>query len=852
MVLATSTPVAQMENYDPYLKAEVVRAEAMKTLHNLDTNQHLRRALLRKTRATRVADLLPGQKCAYWRWQRRGPKKRGSWIIGRFLSWDPSHVGKQAWIRTGSTTTLVTAEQLRAAFGFEDWSPNEQDVQALKDASTTFHRQIMDDRGPQPVEDELHPLPEDDQIQVLDDPYPMTPAMTVPATPGPEPEAVQPQTPHQQPQITSLQQTATAQQSIQQQLQQSVNIHSPTNIQHIEQHYRFGGIPTQRTTRRARSRTPSQRGPAMLERPHDTVQTPQQDQQDPHAPPSQQGSAQETLEQQEQQQAEQQQPSTPVAPASMQAQSSSGILPPPSAPDTDTQAQAASQQQNIPFHDDANLDVAHPFIDPTEVINVDDDEQPSEPPNKQPRTQETLVVKLHNVVMYLDCDGTIKHLRRPQDPATWQCFGAKPTGCYQAYLLTDQRKKDVKSLGKDPQDPDTSDDSDESEDEAPKSTATSKTSSPTTAPLYKQGLSRQELKAMDREIPWRSILSMPEPHVEKFIEAVNKEASSWSEWQSVEPLSDHEAQQIFNDKELKKRIIPARACYRDKSCGVGELRAKCRVVALGHLDPDLAEINRSSGTPGRVSEHMIFVMITAGFNRELFGTKHLWKAWSADAATAFLQGQQARRMPIFLKPPNDGLIQLTNHWKAKLYRVRGNIYGLADAPATWSKEVIGRLTGAQYRQHSFDQQVFYKVVNKEIVSIILVYVDDFLGLFRDDYDLGEIHALFRWGAITHFEEGKPVTFKGKELTIVKTRDRFQLKITMTSFINSLDVGVIKKGRLQQNPALTPEEQKELRSVSGCLQWISTQCRPEVSAIVSLTGHGAEATITDLRNLYAVT
>ena len=302
---------------------------------------------------------------------------------------------------------------------------------------------------------------------------------------------------------------------------------------------------------------------------------------------------------------------------------------------------------------------------------------------------------------------------------------------------------------------------------------------------------------------------------------------------------------------MRKRIIPARACYRDKSCGVGELRAKCRIVALGHLDPDLAEINRPSGTPGRVSEHMIFVMMTAGFNRELFGTKHGWKAWSADAATAFLQGKQARRLPIFLKPPNDGLIQLTNHWKAKLYRVRGNIYGLADAPATWSKEVIGRLTGAQYRQHSFDQQVFYKVVNAEIVSIILVYVDDFIGLFRSDYDLGEIHALFRWGAVTYFEENKPVTFKGKELTMIKRDGRFQLKITMTSFIDSLDVGVIKKGRLQQNPALTLDEQKELRSVSGCLQWVSTQCRPEVSAIVSLTGHGAEATITDLRNLYAI-
>ena len=377
----------------------------------------------------------------------------------------------------------------------------------------------------------------------------------------------------------------------------------------------------------------------MSEQPQQNVQTllQLQDQHDP-AQQSQHGSAQQPLEQQDQQEQHstaQQQPSTPAASTRTQAQSHTGILPPVPTVDADTQAPASSQQQHgIPFHDDTSLGIQQPFIDPTEVITVVDDDEPQPPPTKQPRTQQTLMVKLSNVVMYVDCYGNIKRLRRPQDPTTWQCFGSKPTTCYQAYLMTDQRTEDVKTLGKDPQDPDTSDDSDESEAEVPKTTTSKTTSSSTTAPLYKQGLTRQELKAMDREIPWRSTLSMPEPYVEKFIEAVKKEAASWSEWQSVEPLSDQQAQQIYDDKELRKLIIPACACYRDKSCGVGELRAKCRIVALGHLDPDLAEINRSSGTPGSVSEHMIFVMMTAGFNRELFGTKHGWKAWSADAANS--------------------------------------------------------------------------------------------------------------------------------------------------------------------------------------------------------------------------
>lgn len=123
MVLATSSPMANLgsDNSAAY-KAEFVRCEALKTLHQLDCSHHLRRALLRKTRVTKIADLNPGQPCAFWRWTKRGSKKRGSWVLGRFLSWDPSHLGKQAWIRSGATTTLVTSEQLRAAFGFEDWT----------------------------------------------------------------------------------------------------------------------------------------------------------------------------------------------------------------------------------------------------------------------------------------------------------------------------------------------------------------------------------------------------------------------------------------------------------------------------------------------------------------------------------------------------------------------------------------------------------------------------------------------------------------------------------------------------------------------------------------------------------
>lgn len=51
------------------------------------------------------------QACAFWRRTKRGAKKCGPWVLGRFLSWDPSYVGKQAWIRSGS----VVVGDIRAA-----------------------------------------------------------------------------------------------------------------------------------------------------------------------------------------------------------------------------------------------------------------------------------------------------------------------------------------------------------------------------------------------------------------------------------------------------------------------------------------------------------------------------------------------------------------------------------------------------------------------------------------------------------------------------------------------------------------------------------------------------------------
>ena len=109
---------------------------------------------------------------------------------------------------------------------------------------------------------------------------------------------------------------------------------------------------------------------------------------------------------------------------------------------------------------------------------------------------------------------------------------------------------------------------------------------------------------------------MPEAHIQKFLEAIEKEANSWSEWRSIQPLTPAEAAKVRADPSLRKRILRSRAAYRDKHRGQGQLKAKCRIVALGHNDPDIYDITRSSPTPGRATEHIMFVMSVAGIRDE--------------------------------------------------------------------------------------------------------------------------------------------------------------------------------------------------------------------------------------------
>lgn len=228
-------------------------------------------------------------------------------------------------------------------------------------------------------------------------------------------------------------------------------------------------------------------------------------------------------------------------------------------------------------------------------------------------------------------------------------------------------------------------------------------------------------------------------------------------------MTSKEAQKVLGDPILRKRVLKARTCYRDKNIGRSPLKPKARVVVLGHRDPDLSCINRDAPTPSRTSEMVLLTMFICGVNGG-YGVSSEWQLYAADASTAFLQGQQPtdeRPGELYMMPPEDPIMG-QDGWNHPMYRIVGNIYGPANAPRLWAQEVISKLTAANFKAHTLDHMLFLHRDEKQQVNCaIIVYVDDFLIVRHESFPLEILTNMFKWGDWTEVRQG--IRFKGKNM-----------------------------------------------------------------------------------------
>ena len=269
-------------------------------------------------------------------------------------------------------------------------------------------------------------------------------------------------------------------------------------------------------------------------------------------------------------------------------------------------------------------------------------------------------------------------------------------------------------------------------------------------------------------------MNMEEETIKAYVDAAVAEETSWNTFNSVKPVPIEKARAILRDKIARKRVLRSRAAFRDKSRGIGPLKAKCRIVAVGCTDPDLWILQRESATPTRQSEFLVYAIFIAGKNGKLLGCALArWTLWAGDVKTAFLQGEpEERAQPLYLLPPSDGICQRAGIFKSSmLYEVTGNVYGLANAPRTWQLHVIKLLTKAGYVQSSMDKMLFFyhqKFENEAqpvLCALAIVYVDDFLLCHDTRYDRQHLLGLFKWGSQNELSLENSLDFKGKKISL---------------------------------------------------------------------------------------
>lgn len=224
----------------------------------------------------------------------------------------------------------------------------------------------------------------------------------------------------------------------------------------------------------------------------------------------------------------------------------------------------------------------------------------------------------------------------------------------------------------------------------------------------------------------------------------------------------------------------------------------------------------------------------------MFNNDHQrWYLWISDAEKAFLQGQQdtteRQGLPLFMAPPKDPIIQAAQAYPAALYEVTSNCYGLPNAPRVWFNKVDRDAKAQGFRQHSFDKCLYYHVNHLGVLdALMIIHVDDVMAVYSESFELKLLEDMLKWGSITKVSTTNPGEYRGKEITMYEKDGKFYYKVTQKSFTEKLTSGTIKPQRKRQPPQLSDDEKKEFRSICGCLQWLGSQTRPELSGLHSQT------------------
>ena len=254
----------------------------------------------------------------------------------------------------------------------------------------------------------------------------------------------------------------------------------------------------------------------------------------------------------------------------------------------------------------------------------------------------------------------------------------------------------------------------------------------------------------------------------------------------------------------------------------GKLVHKARLVARG-FEENTDPLQKDSPTCCKDTLRLILC---------IFASRR-WVLHALDVKAAFLQGLPIER-ELFLKPPK--------HAKTKnLWQLLQCPYGLADASRRWYLRVVDELTRLGGRQSKYDKAVFtWHDSRNVLIGIVASHVDDFILAGSPDFHsnvVSVMHDVFAIGS----NESSSFKYIGVDISVNGSK----IELSMSSYassINSLDIDP----SLNKSIKLSARDIISLKRVAGQVNWLVTQCRPDMAYENCLIGNSMKSpTVKDV-------
>ena len=277
----------------------------------------------------------------------------------------------------------------------------------------------------------------------------------------------------------------------------------------------------------------------------------------------------------------------------------------------------------------------------------------------------------------------------------------------------------------------------------------------------------------------------------RFDQAKQQELHKWLDMDTYEEVEDH-----------GQDYISARWVCTEKLKGE-EVVLKARLVARG-FEENTYELRKDSPTCQKESLRSFLCILAA----------KQWRLSSIDIKSAYLQGIPINRT-LYIKPPKEAN---TN----KLWRLKKCPYGLADAGRHWYIKVQHELKALGGKQLPLDQSVYvWQDADGQTEGMMVVHVDDFIYGGTDRF-LNTVVAQFRKSFTIGSEESQVMRYIGVQITQSSTG----ITLSTNTYCEDLqEIDTTHLGPDRSRP-LVPGEVTKLRQISGQLNWVVQQSRPD--------------------------